>query len=126
MPRLTRQTYIAILSVLALLTQLLAPSLAMASGAAPSYICNPGGKVSAEMQAGIDELKAALGIQDDEDVVMDCDDCVASVHVLFVPTLDLTGPTLWLASSIDLVSHDVALAKPRGPPLGSRAPPFNL
>jgi hypothetical protein len=126
MPRLTRQTYFAVLSVFALLTQLLAPSLAMASGVSPSLICNPTGHISAEMQAGIDELKEILGIDDTDDAVMDCQDCVTSVHLVPMPSFDLAVLLKWTSSFADLISHKFILANPRGPPLGSRAPPVSV
>jgi len=121
---LNLQKYLAVLSAFALLTQLLAPGLAMANGLTPSFICNPAGQISAEMQAGIDELKAALGIEEGElDAAMDCEDCIASVHALLAADCEGAVPVNWTASSVDPVSLNFVWATPRGPPLGSRAPP---
>jgi hypothetical protein len=99
----------------------------MAGGVSPSLICNPSGQISAEMQAGIDELKTALGIEDqDADEAMDCEDCIASL--VFIPTspsLAVTQ-TKWTDTTVRVRSQIALIAQPRGPPLGPRAPPPNL
>lgn len=122
-----RKPHIGLLLSFALLLQIFAPGLAMANGGSPSLLCNPTGQVSAELQAGLDDLKAALGIEDETvDVVMDCQDCIASVFAL--PSVSTAGSTsiLWTHTHLSPRAHPHVTAQPRGPPLGSRAPPISL
>ena len=108
-----------------LLVQLFAPALAAASGAQHSLLCNPSGQVSAETQAAIDELKDILGLDDTEDdAVMDCEDCVASAFAIEGPLAQSSASEHWARSFVTPRSHKFTMASPRGPPLGSRAPPL--
>lgn len=126
MYRIYRHSYLAVLLTLALLIQALSPSFAMASGSTHSLICNPADQLSIEMQDSLKELKEALGIVDQLDVnlEMDCEDCV--VPFVFIQTsqpADLVD-IKWSAFSSPLRPSPFLITRPRGPPLGSRAPPF--
>ena len=115
------------LSALVLLVQLFAPALAAASGAQHSLLCNPSGQVSAETQAALDEFKDLLGLDDtDDDAVMDCEDCVTSAFAIAAPLAQSSTSEHWARSFVTSRSHRFTMASPRGPPLGSRAPPLQL
>lgn len=127
MHRVLRHKWLTVLSAFVLLLQLFAPTLAVASGTSPSLICNPSGQVSAEMEAALEALKDVLGIEDaDEKMAMDCEDCVPSAYAVASTNSKLVLALGWVHSFITPRSHKFTLASPRGPPLGSRAPPYSL
>ena len=109
------------------MVQLFAPALAAANSAQHSLLCNPSGQVSAETQAALDELKDILGLDDTgDDTVVDCEDCVASAFAIASPLAKSSVTEHWGSSFVTPRSHKFFLAAPRGPPLGSRAPPLQL
>jgi len=126
MYRIYRHLSLAVLLAFELFIQALFPSFSMASGSTHSLICNPAQQVSIEMQDSLKELKEALGIVDQSDVnlEMDCEDCV--VPFVFIQTLQPANlvDLQWSAFSSPLRPSPFLIARPRGPPLGSRAPPF--
>lgn len=126
MYRIYRHSSLAILLACAFFIQALFPSFALVSGSTHALICNPAEQVSIEMEESLKELKEALGIVDqpDVDLAMDCKDCVVPfVYIQTSPAAGLAEINCSKFSS-SLKPSIGFIACPRGPPLGSRAPPF--
>jgi hypothetical protein len=126
MYRIYRHSALAILLAFALFIQALFPSFVMASGSTYALICNPAEQVSIEMQDSLKELKEALGIVDQSNVnlEMDCEDCVVPFVFIQASQAAVLVAIKWSAFSSSLRPSLFLIACPRGPPLGSRAPPF--
>ena len=124
--RLLRDKCLTALSAFVLLFQLFAPTLAAANGVPASLICSPSGHISVEMQAALDELKDVLGFEDEDDDVMDCEDCVPAAYAVPAASAKAIASVKWVQRFVTPCSDKFTLASPRGPPLGSRAPPSGL
>lgn len=128
--RYKRRAHGSLLARLALSFALLWQSagLALASSADLSdYLCRETGQTSMSADAAIKDFLIAVGEwEEPAENPPHCPDCLASTPLALNVRAAALTPILRSSVAASVTPAKISLRTPRGPPLGSRAPPLSL